>query len=35
MFRKSKRRWENNIRMELIEIDVNTWNLFDSAQDRD
>ena len=28
-------RWENNIRMDLEEIDINTSNWVDSAQDRD
>ena len=30
-----RRRWEENIRMDLKEIDVNTRNWVDSAQDRD
>ena len=29
------RRWEDNIRMDLEEIGVNTGNWVDSAQDRD
>ena len=29
-----RRRWEDNIRMDLKEIDVNTRNWVDSAQDR-
>ena len=29
------RRWEDNIRMDLKEIDINTRNWVDSAQDRD
>ena len=29
------RRWEDNIRMDLKEIDVNTRNWIDLAQDRD
>ena len=29
------RRWEDNIRMDLEEIDINTRNWVDSAQDRD
>ena len=29
------RRWENNIRMDLKEIGINTRNWIDSAQDRD
>ena len=28
-------RWEDNIRMDLEEIDINTTNWVDSAQDRD
>ena len=28
-------RWEDNIRMDLKEIDINTRNWVDSAQDRD
>jgi hypothetical protein len=32
---KFKRRWEGNIRIHLKEIDVNTRNAFDSAQDMD
>ena len=31
---KPRRRWEDNIRMELKEIDINTRNWVDSAQDR-
>ena len=30
-----RRRWENNIRMNLKEIGINTRNWVDSAQDRD
>ena len=30
-----RRGWEDNIRMDLKEIGINTRNLFDSAQDRD
>ena len=33
--RRPKRRWEDNIRMDLKEIDINTLNWVDSAQDRD
>ena len=33
--RRSKRRWEDNIRMYLEEIDINAGNWVDSAQDRD
>ena len=29
-----RRRWEDNIRMDLKEIDINTRNLVDSDQDR-
>jgi hypothetical protein len=29
------RRWEDNIRMDLKEIGINTRNWFDSVQDRD
>ena len=32
---RSRRRWEDNIRMDLKEICVNTRNWVDSAQDRD
>ena len=28
-------RWEDNIRMDLKEICINTWNCVDLAQDRD
>jgi hypothetical protein len=28
-----RRRWENNIRMDLEEIDINAGNWVDSAQD--
>ena len=31
---RPKLRWENNIRMDLKEIDINTRNLVDSAQDK-
>ena len=30
-----RRRWEDNIRMDLKEISINTRNWVDSAQDRD
>ena len=33
--RRPRNRWENNIRMGLKEIGVNTKNWVDSAQDRD
>ena len=33
--RRPRRRWEDNIRMDLKEIDINTRNWVDSAQDRD
>ena len=29
-----RRRWEDNIRMDLKEIDINTRNLVDTVQDR-
>ena len=32
---RSRRSWEENIRMELEEIGINAGNLVDSAQDRD
>ena len=32
---RPRRRWEDNIRMDLKGIDVNTRNWVDSAQDRD
>ena len=32
---RSRRRWEDNIRMELEEIGINAGNWVDSAQDRD
>ena len=32
---RSKRRWEDNIRMDLTEINVNTRNWVDSTQGRD
>ena len=32
---RPRRRWEDNIRMDRIEIGINTRNLVDSAQDRD
>ena len=31
---RPRRRWEDNIRIDLTEICINTRNLFDSAQDR-
>ena len=33
--RRPRRRWENNITIELKEIGINTRNWIDSAQDRD
>jgi hypothetical protein len=33
--RMPKRRWEDNIRMDLKEIDINARNWVHSAQDRD
>ena len=32
---RPRRRWEDNIRMDLEEIGINTRNWVDSAQDRD
>ena len=32
---RPRRRWENNIRMDLKEMGINTRNWVDSAQDRD
>ena len=32
---RPRRRWEDNIRMDLIEIGINTRNWVDSAQVRD
>ena len=32
---RPRRRWEDNIRMELEEIGINAGNWVDSAQDRD
>ena len=32
---RSRRRWEDNSRMNIIEISINTRNWVDSAQDRD
>ena len=32
---RPRRRWENNIRMDLEEISINAGNWDDSAQDRD
>ena len=32
---RPKRRWEDNIRMDLKEIGINTRNWADSAHDRD
>ena len=31
----TRRRWENNIRMNLVEIGINANNLVESPQDRD
>ena len=33
--RRPRRRWEDNVRMDLKEIGINTRNWVDSAQDRD
>ena len=32
---RPRRRWEDNMRMELKEMNINTRNWVDSAQDRD
>ena len=32
---RPRRRWEDNIRIDLKEISINTRNWVDSAQDRD
>ena len=32
---RSRRRWEDNIRMDLKDIGINTRNWVDSVQDRD
>ena len=32
---RPRRRWEDNIIMDLKKIGVNTWNWVNSAQDRD
>ena len=32
---RPRRRWEDNIRMDLKEVYINTRNLVDSSQDRD
>ena len=32
---RSRHRWEDNIRMDLEEVDINAGNWVDSAQDRD
>ena len=34
-FRRSRRKWGDNIRMDFEEIDINAGNWDDSAQDRD
>ena len=34
-FERPRRRWEDNIRMDLEEIGINAGNWVDSAQDRD
>ena len=33
--RRPRRRWQDNIRMDIKEIGINTRNWVDSAQDRD
>ena len=35
LLERPRRRWEDNIRMDLKEIGINTKNLVDLAQDRD
>ena len=35
LLKTSRHRWEDNIRMDLKEIGINTRNWIDSAQDRD
>ena len=35
LLRRPRLRWEDNIRMDLQEIDINKGNCVDSAQDRD
>jgi len=32
---RPRRRWEDNIRMDLEEIGINAWSWVDSARDRD
>ena len=32
---RPRRRWEDNIRMDLEDVSINTRNCVDSAQDRD
>ena len=32
---RSRRRWEDNVRMDLEDTGINAWNWVDSAQDRD
>ena len=32
---RPRRRWEDNIRMDIKEIGINAWKWVDSAQDRD
>ena len=31
---RPRRRWEDNIKMDLEEMGINAWNWVDSAQDR-
>ena len=33
--RRPRRRWEDNIRIDLVDIGINAGNWVDSAQDRD
>ena len=35
LLQRPRRRWEDNIRMDLEEIGINVGNWVDSAQDRD
>ena len=32
---RPRRRWEDNIRLDLKEVGINSWNWVDSAKDRD
>ena len=35
LLRRTRSRWEDNIKMDIKEIGINTSNWFDSAPDRD